>query len=185
VAAACSRVCGSLGPQNSLVPPEMPSYLPNEPLAAIVLERYTIQGYLLSSAVYGGIVLLTVLSLQQLWHRRDSNTARHFIFMAFVVVVFCCSTLAAFSSAATVQRQWVDNRNYPGGPLFVLSKTNIAGDIGFTAATWFTDAMMVYRTIVICRSAVPLWLIGSFSGLLYAGSFGDFLRHIRSLSTQC
>jgi hypothetical protein len=75
--------------------------------------------------------------------------------MSFIGVVFCCATIAAVTVAATVQRQWIDNRNHPGGPMTVTGVDNIAGESAFIIATWFTDAMMVSKLFDATLSCMP------------------------------
>jgi hypothetical protein len=126
----------------------MPSYLPDEPPSVLLSERSLIQGFLLSEIVYGAIIVLSILCLQQLWHRHSMSSARRFIFITFVVLILSDSTLCAVCAAASVQRSWIDNREAPGGPAAVATGTlkspfNAASAAGYAIATWFTDAMMV------------------------------------------
>jgi hypothetical protein len=133
------------------------SNAPDEPSAVILIERYFIQGELLSQAAYGAIFVLSILAFQQVWMRRTFSPARRLFWISYISVVLMLSTLIAISNAAVTQMSFVDDRNFPGGPAVFeeMSFTIPLSDLGnacFLIANWLMDAMMVSATSGVYES---------------------------------
>jgi hypothetical protein len=132
----------------------MPSFLPNEPHTALVTERYLFQGFVLGQVMYGIAFILAILCLQQLWQRRTLDPLRRTIFIVYVALLLCCSTLAAGGVCTILQEAWIDDRDAPGGPLEIAiggfsSPATGVGVFAYVIATYLADGMMVSAIIIL------------------------------------
>ena len=93
-------------------PPQRAAMLPfNETSTQVFTEKSYLQGGLLCGVTYGVGIPLYVLSLQNLWNRRQGTTLRKFTFIMLVVALFVLASLSYASNAQTVQLALIDNRD--------------------------------------------------------------------------
>ena len=70
------------------------------------------------------------------------------MWLLYVVVLFCLGTYNLVGNAYFNELAWIDDRNYPGGPLaFILDQESLpienAGNAVGILITFFTDGLLV------------------------------------------
>ncbi|OBZ74390.1 hypothetical protein A0H81_05756 [Grifola frondosa] len=93
------------------------------------------------------------------------------------------------ADAKFTQLAFVDNRNFPGGPNAYENNmysipVDAMGNTAFAVASWCSDALMLWRYLVIYRdSRLPLWAIALIPCLGYCASFSLSVLWLKQVST--
>lgn len=130
-------------------------WAPDENHATILSERFWLQGALLSNVFYGMQFTLFFICLDMLFRSFSrSSSKQHLVTIAFLVLVFVMSTLFMFSSVASTERAFIDDRNYPGGPDAYeeqMSEISLSesGNAALMIGQWVMDLLLV-RVVAIC-----------------------------------
>lgn len=98
--------------------------------------------------------------------RKNGREKINYIFVTFVCVIFALNTVFIALNTHLQQSGYIDNRNFPGGPLaFELAQYSkaivIAPNACFIVANWLADALLVSSTIQ------AEWKLNSNSILVY------------------
>ncbi|PPR03305.1 hypothetical protein CVT24_012587 [Panaeolus cyanescens] len=133
----------------------------------------TINGF-----TFGIAFTLYVICVQSLVQQLRAGTRpKQTIFtLVYISVMFAMATIYCAVNSRLVQLEFVNFRNYPGGPTaysIVLFPTaiNIAGLCAFFITNWMNDALLLWRLwILYHRSRFQLPVIG-FGTLLYLATF--------------
>lgn len=155
-----------------------PAYLPaNETHLEIYNERTLLDGAIMTGVVYGihfTIFVQTAYLLTRDLHKKRSNQ----FFLAYITVMFILGTLFVSSSSRVAQMTFVDDRDYPGGPVAWAAAAfsipaNLLGNVTFTLANWLADALMIWRCYIIWTALTRhyVWLILTIPCLLWMVSF--------------
>ncbi|KAH8826832.1 hypothetical protein DL96DRAFT_1604455 [Flagelloscypha sp. PMI_526] len=134
-------------------------FRPNLPDNVLFNEKMWLQGALLSSVSYGGVVLLSL----------DVRTAKAYksYFVVYVLALFSMATLFQACNSKFTELAFIDNRMYPDGPAayendFWSIPVNAAGNVVAVLANWSTDGLLLWRFTIIyrhCRVPQPILLI--------------------------
>ncbi|KAI0797509.1 hypothetical protein C8Q75DRAFT_4286 [Abortiporus biennis] len=137
-------------------------YRPEEDENTLNLERNFLAGDLICGIGYGIQIVLYSRCAWYLWKQRKQK--RHtLLFLGYITILFCISTIFTAIQARTVQVVYVENRNYPGGPwkFFLASQhesINVIFYATFFLVTFLSDCLVAWRC----------WIIWSASGMLAA-----------------
>ena len=138
-----------------------PSWRPNVPESQLFDSRTWLQGAILSAVAYGINLTLFILNVSLLRMRakletkHDIRARRQTIcLLIYVCVIFILGTLTMASQADTTQLGFIDNRDFPGGPvayekLKFSSPINSLENYCVTLMYWFTDSLLVFLPTAI------------------------------------
>ncbi|KAJ7642039.1 hypothetical protein FB45DRAFT_826301 [Roridomyces roridus] len=154
------------------------SYAPvNETRADLFNEETWLQGAILCSVGYGVVLALFAMCFYLLLKQMDgSNYRRSVFFLAYISIEFILASLFQGSIAKFVQLAFIENRNYPGGPAgFEANEFSIPvdrlGNVAFVLTNWFSDALVVWRCMVIYTDCgVPLYIVMAVPCLMFLAS---------------
>ncbi|KAH8809638.1 hypothetical protein DL96DRAFT_1685818 [Flagelloscypha sp. PMI_526] len=150
--------------------PSQSTFKPDLPDDILFVERMWLQGALLSSIGYGAVVLLSLMCIYLLLSEKRGSTKlykNYFVGMA---------TLFQACNSKFTELAFIDNRMYPGGPAayendFFSIPIDAAGNVVFVLANWSTDALLLWRFVIIYRQCrVPLPILLLIPGLAGLGS---------------
>ncbi|KAI0258330.1 hypothetical protein BC834DRAFT_975244 [Gloeopeniophorella convolvens] len=166
------------------------SYRPDETSFQLFTERAWLQGAILSAVAYGSAFTLFAICLNILIKQTNrTNIKIKGAFIAYITILFILGTIFMVSSAEFTQLAFIDNRNFPGGPaayenaMFSIP-VDMAGNAAFVLTTWFADALLVWRCMVIYKGCqFPLWVIMAFPCLVYTASVVMGILWLKQLST--
>ncbi|KAF8522613.1 hypothetical protein BU17DRAFT_44544 [Hysterangium stoloniferum] len=161
----------------------------NETLATVMAERLDINGYILGAVGYGVHATLFFLCLSLLLQRlrrdpKSSTSSR--IFLAYITLNFILGSVGNGINCLDNQQEFIDNRDFPGGPeayeKFVAgSFINIFGAAVYIVNTWTQDGLLLYRFCVIFDYN---YLAITLPCLSYFGSIAMSCLYLATLSQQ-
>lgn len=146
-----------------------PSYAPvGVSVQDMHAERATYYGTLLATLAYGALLMLYV-QLTQVLFARPKSGRKYWVLVAYAGVLFILATLAVGAIFRFSEMTYIDNRNYPGGPVafyrdFTSDYVHVIGQSSATILPWIADPLMIQRLWVICNQ--KRWLI-AFPFALY------------------
>lgn len=129
-------------------------WAPDESASTILSERLWLQGALLSNVFYGMQFMLFGMTLDMLVRSLTrSGNKRHLITITFLVFIFVMSTLFMFSSVASTERAFIDDRNYPGGPDAYEAQMSEGplselGNSSLMIGQWVMDLLLVRVAVI-------------------------------------
>ncbi|KAF9461369.1 hypothetical protein BDZ94DRAFT_1263869 [Collybia nuda] len=150
-----------------------PYYGPEDPTTQNI-ERYFLAGNFICGVGYGVQLVLYVTCAIHLWTHRKSM----YLF-AYITTLIVLETIWVSAAANTVQINWIDNRNYPGGPWqYFLDTQALPVNVMFYAflfvMTFLSDILVLWRCWVIWRAsgtALLASLVLAFPVITLVGSF--------------
>ncbi|KAH7924330.1 hypothetical protein BV22DRAFT_1129896 [Leucogyrophana mollusca] len=150
----------------------MGPYSPQEPAPEIALERATFIGDTLSVLAYGASLVLFLQCMYAFYNRGDMARERRWLFMLYISLMFSFGTAYIGINSTLWRNMFVDDRNYPGGPMgYSLGIYNqppsVAANAFFVLANWFADGLLLYRCLVVYSERH--WVV-LFPGMMYLGS---------------
>jgi len=111
-----------------------------------------LDGTIASTAVYGFVVALTLDCLSNLVKGRSGRDVK-WGFVVYVVIIFGFATLYIGASAKWVELMFIDNRNYPGGPVGyytnVLPTIYIFVVLSYAIINFMAGGLLLYRCFVV------------------------------------
>ncbi|KAJ6464366.1 hypothetical protein C8R45DRAFT_1023829 [Mycena sanguinolenta] len=128
---------------------------PNLPDAVLSLEGATIVGDSLAQMVFGIVACVFLQTMYHLIHgprRRHEN--RNIPLIVFTAVLFAFGTVFVSMDLTSLKLGFVDNRNYPGGPMayafaqyakpitVIPNSCSVIGD-------WLAAGFLLYRCVII------------------------------------
>ncbi|KAF7794743.1 hypothetical protein EIP86_005881 [Pleurotus ostreatoroseus] len=140
------------------------AWRPNEASATIHAEAALLQGSLIMCIAYGAVATLSIQCFTKLIQSfKRLKASRAGPLLAYVVLIFILSTMCTGASMLLAQRAFVDDRDFPGGPLayeiaeYSLPIVAMANDALLTSA-FLSDGLLLWRcTVVFKNSAFPPW----------------------------
>ncbi|KAH9945099.1 uncharacterized protein BXZ73DRAFT_38000 [Epithele typhae] len=147
---------------------------PGETADDLWLEKSQLVGAVLGGVAYGVHVASFVLCADAMWTSARTNRAmrtRSSIFMLFIFLLFLSGTLNFACNTRIVQLQFIDNRDFPGGPMawlfaFYSIGVNTAGNAGYIIGNFLADALLLWRVYVVWNNIY----IVIFPFLVFLGS---------------
>ena len=112
-------------------------------------ERAWLQGAILTGVAYGVEATLFFMTVRLLYLQgKSTGWSRAAPFLAYICVMFLMGTLFMAACAEMTQLSFIDQRNFPGGPaafetLEFAIPVDELGNVTFTLANWFADALIV------------------------------------------
>jgi len=146
---------------------------PGESSFELLEERINFVSPVVVAFLYGFTVTLSFLCFYYLWRGREWSTRR--FFLGYTFIMFVLGTLHIVCLTRATQLEYVDDRNYPGGPLGFAANADL-NPIFYTGATVYNitcilaDGLLVWRTFVIF-SGSSLRPFVSLLFLIYLGTF--------------
>jgi len=106
------------------------------------------------SGSYSGSSSAKGLQSSQPWRLRSFAPSRTTCLLLYVLVVFAFSTVFLGTNMRWTQLMFIDNRNYPGGPIawaddFATLPLSQAINIIFILITWLTDGILIWRCAML------------------------------------
>ncbi|KAJ7626845.1 hypothetical protein FB45DRAFT_1059766 [Roridomyces roridus] len=154
------------------------SYAPvNETSADLFNEETWLQGAILCSVGYGVVLALFAMCfylLIQQW--KGSHSRRSVFFLVYISIEFILASLFQGSIAKFVQLAFIEDRNFPGGPAaFEAAEFSIPvdeiGNVAFVLTNWFSDALLVWRCMIIYTNCgVSLYIVMALPCLMFLTS---------------
>ncbi|EPQ58308.1 hypothetical protein GLOTRDRAFT_72606, partial [Gloeophyllum trabeum ATCC 11539] len=89
--------------------------------------------------------------------------------------MFILGTLFLASSSRVAQMTFIDDRNFPGGPVVWQEAaysipSNLLGNVTFTIANWLADALMIWRCYIVWTGRY-VWPVIAIPCLMWMASF--------------
>ncbi|KAF8067458.1 hypothetical protein FPV67DRAFT_1763807 [Lyophyllum atratum] len=136
--------------------------------AELQLERSCFHGTLIATLAYGALLMLYT-QLTQVLLSRPKRGRMYWAIVFYSSILFCLATLAVAGMLKYAELTFIDNREYPGGPLAYYSShlsnhIHTMGQICTTLVPWIGDILMLYRLYVVWNANR---LIVIFPALLY------------------
>ncbi|KAL5492820.1 hypothetical protein ACEPAI_4268 [Sanghuangporus weigelae] len=149
-------------------------FAPNLPPDALWLERATLIGDILADMFYGATVVIFLQTMYALLNIRKSRPGenRNIVLIAFTTILFVLATVFVSMDTHSLQLGFIDNREYPGGPIaYTLSKYSdvitVFPNACFIITAWLADGFLLYRCILVFR--FELYIL-ALPVLMYLGS---------------
>jgi len=148
---------------------------PGESSFELLEERINFNSPVVVAFLYGFTVVLGVSCLYYLWRDRGKGSTQPWFYLAYTAVMFVLGTLHVVCLTRATQFEYVDDRNYPGGPLGFAANAD-TNPIFYTGATVYNitcilaDGLLLWRTLIVFTgsSLRPLMF---FPCLMYLATF--------------
>ncbi|KAJ3476308.1 hypothetical protein NLI96_g11250 [Meripilus lineatus] len=128
---------------------------PGETAAELWLERSYFVGGFLAAVAYG--IHCSIFGACAYFLLHDTNPQKrseNYKLLCFVSFIWAVATINLGTGIKWNQMMWIDDRNYPGGPLgFLFGEfslpVNTLGSTSYVVNNCLTDLMVLYRCFVI------------------------------------
>jgi len=158
------------------------SYAPlGESISDIRTEQSLLDGTVIAGAAYGVHLTLFVQCFQLLFSQsfqkptgpNQNRQSPQWFLLSYIVLLFSLGTIGFGGQIKFNEMTFIQDRNFPGGPLGFNSAmynepVNIMTTAAFIVLNWFADALVLFRLFVIWDS--NYWIV-AFPVLMLAGSF--------------
>ncbi|KAG5639721.1 hypothetical protein H0H81_000001 [Sphagnurus paluster] len=157
-------------------------------------ERATYYGTLLATLAYGALLMLYV-QLTQVLFARPKSGRKYWVLVAYAGVLFILATLAVGAIFRFSEMTYIDNRNYPGGPVafyrdFTSDYVHVIGQSSPHDPSWvpftfayhgLTVAFNIYVSLTIC---VRLYMMRGTLEAVMGPLHASFYTSIVTLITE-
>ncbi|CAL1697306.1 unnamed protein product [Somion occarium] len=145
-----------------------------EPPDALWFEQTNNASVYIGAIAYGAHIVIFFMCAYYLVQERKKGNWR---WLSFIALLFALGTINVVMNIHFNELAWIDERNYPGGPLaFILEqqsiKTNIAGNAVSAVVPFLADGLLIYRVHVVWNRwwmiVIPIlaWLASFAMGIL-------------------
>ncbi|KAF8890193.1 hypothetical protein BD779DRAFT_291861 [Infundibulicybe gibba] len=126
------------------------------PASRVTLERYFLAADFISGVGYGAQGVLYLICIHYLWSQRKARRINKFM-LAYITLLFLLSTVLRVTLAHRTQLVFIENRNFPGGPLEYYEASlggalNIVSQAAGVAQLFLSELFMVWRCWVVWYS---------------------------------
>ncbi|KAI0775501.1 hypothetical protein BD413DRAFT_470355 [Trametes elegans] len=148
-----------------------------DPDSYLVLERYLLAGDLIIGVGYGLQLVLWFLCVSHLWGQRHRGRKITFL-LVYLPILLAIETVCVIAQGNYTQLEFVDNRDFPGGPwqfhlLSQAAPASVVYNAGIFVLSFLTDLLVLWRCWVVWSAfekRVAL-LATAFPALVLLGSF--------------
>ncbi|KAF8521448.1 hypothetical protein BU17DRAFT_32511, partial [Hysterangium stoloniferum] len=156
----------------------------NETLATVRQERMDINGYILGAVGYGVHMTLFFICFSLLLKRLKKDPTHTKFFLSYITFNFIIGSIGNGINCFDNQAEFVDNRDFPGGPegyeaSVAASFLNVFGATLYIINTWAQDGLLLYRFCIIFD--YNYWMI-AFPLLAYFASIIMSCLYLASLT---
>ncbi|KAI0026452.1 hypothetical protein K488DRAFT_12158, partial [Vararia minispora EC-137] len=128
-------------------------YSPSESSDDLELERGLVIGLGLGLAAWGVLLTQTAHCLSILLQRHSRKRTPSFL-LSYIALVLCLGSTAIFARLQQMLDAFVDNRNFPGGPLgynsaLSASPVSLIRAVCYTVLNWLNGVFLVHRLYLI------------------------------------
>ncbi|KAJ2925020.1 hypothetical protein H1R20_g12085, partial [Candolleomyces eurysporus] len=134
-------------------PPLQPEWATDEPPELLFLERVIHAAVNMGAVAFGIHVAIFAICTYQF------TKAKKFPYLQqlYITTIFLLALVTITCNIRHNQLSWIDNRNYPGGPLgFILEQQpNVVNTVGNSAGlilAFMVDSLLIYRCYVVWNS---------------------------------
>ncbi|EJC99624.1 uncharacterized protein FOMMEDRAFT_93135 [Fomitiporia mediterranea MF3/22] len=129
------------------------SYKPDEPAYVLLQERVNFVSVALGGIAYG-IHLAVFATTVNFLVKVPSRGKISWPYLTFVVALLACGTIQLAVLIKTDEMMFIDDRNYPGGPIaFGMADFSdpiqTTGDAAYIIANILADGVLIYRIFVL------------------------------------
>ncbi|KZV85551.1 hypothetical protein EXIGLDRAFT_254144 [Exidia glandulosa HHB12029] len=144
---------------------------PGEGPAELFIERTNFNGVTIGTFLYGVHFTLFLIALHYFLSGKQWNRVQWGM-VTYVVLLFSAASVYTGSNIKWGEQMFIDDRNYPGGPLgFYFNAFNtpmiILGNSAFIVTNFLADSLVLYRTWIVWQRN---FLVLAFPLLIFAGS---------------
>ncbi|KAF8697250.1 hypothetical protein AX14_001415 [Amanita brunnescens Koide BX004] len=141
----------------------MLNYGPQEDAYTLFLEKSFMMSAFVAAIGYGIQVILYGICVLYLWRQYNRRGALVFSRLAYITMLLLLESLLVAASIAVLEEMYIQNRNYPGGPMaWFLAEANQPANVVFYASlfslTFLSDLLVLWRC----------WVVWSTAGMLAA-----------------
>ncbi|KIJ56237.1 hypothetical protein M422DRAFT_63167 [Sphaerobolus stellatus SS14] len=137
----------------------------HEPQHDIRFEKAFFEGQHLESISYGINIAIFALNIYFLILKptKDAtNTRKRWGFVAYLVFLLAASTINAASGIKYTELLWIDNRDFPGGPIafskhLYSNPMRLLGDAAYIAASFLSGGLLLWRCFIFYKGT--RWLL--------------------------
>ncbi|TFK18701.1 hypothetical protein FA15DRAFT_709633 [Coprinopsis marcescibilis] len=135
-----------------------PYYGP-EDRSQILFEHMFVAGDLVTGIGYGIQLVLYTSCFIYLWGQKNTRSRTSWILIFYMTLLLIIETIFVAVQARTVQDIYIDNRNYPGGPMaYFFATQDKAINVMFAATlfllTFLADLLVLWRCWTIWRATL-------------------------------
>ncbi|KAA1473547.1 hypothetical protein DENSPDRAFT_279358 [Dentipellis sp. KUC8613] len=155
-------------------------YAPKLSADALWNERATLIGDCISQIVFGILFCVFVQALYALvWYPPQRGERRQWLLIAYTCVLFTSGIVFISMNMRSLQLAWIDNREFPGGPIgyeiahYAGAQITVPNAVGIVTG-WLADGFLLYRCLVIFHMrlhiiALPvlIYLTGVATSILF------------------
>ena len=157
------------------------SYAPDESSYDIFFERTFLSSGFLAGVGYGelpayvchfrnlkvvqGIQFALYCACMRLLWRQRGTKSRSSLLMIYITVLFSLNTIYAACTARDLELNYIDDRNYPGGPLQYFLATFYIPVNTIAVAVFFVANVMADALVVSVRVLIAYKLLNIFAAL--------------------
>jgi len=158
----------------------MDSYSPNDTDSELFIEHTVLNGSSVMFLVYGILVILTFNCMQNLIAARQRHGRVRWGMIVYIPIIFGWATLYLGTWANFVQQMFIDQRNYPGGPIGFYSNAApislILNLVAYAVIGFLAQGLLMYRCYIVWDRnrrlmVVPLLMYLTCIGLSGASSW--------------
>jgi len=147
------------------------NYAPNESAADIFIERTNFVGAVLAGWAHGIYCVLYFMCLYYFMHGKTWRKAPWGL-IAYVTSLMTCATVFVGANTKWAEEMFIDDRNYPGGPIgfYLLDYTTqmiVLGNVAYLLLNFLSDACILYRCYLIWNFN---WVVMILPTLMFLGS---------------
>lgn len=119
---------------------------PNEPESTVLAEEAWLQGALLEAMTYGALFVLFCQAFYLLARETNkSNYKKKLPYLMIVFLIFMFGTIWTGTNMKSMQKAFIEDRNYPGGPSAFENDTpsNPLASVVYMLSQWLCDGLLV------------------------------------------
>ncbi|KAI0643034.1 hypothetical protein C8Q79DRAFT_1002796 [Trametes meyenii] len=168
-------ICSLETPQ--AIPLKFVSFVSKEPEDVVIRARIFLAADLVAGVGYSLQLVLWFLCVSYLWRQRNRGWRITFL-LVYLIVLIAVETVFVVTTCLNVQFEYVDNRDYPGGPwqyhLYAQdSPINTTFDASLFVLTFLGDLLVLYRCWVFWSVfGIKMAIVATaFPSLALAASF--------------
>ncbi|KIJ44347.1 hypothetical protein M422DRAFT_30489 [Sphaerobolus stellatus SS14] len=166
-------------------------YATNETAPELWFEQINYAAVCIGGIAYGMHILIYFMTTYYLIIERKRSNWK---WLLFVFLLFSLGTLNIVFNMHFNEQAWIDDRNYPGGPLaYLLEQQSVpiqtAGNAESILISFMADALLIYRVHILYRLwwiliiPILLWLATTVFGVLFVIQAALPLSSLTSNST--
>ncbi|EMD39076.1 hypothetical protein CERSUDRAFT_47914, partial [Gelatoporia subvermispora B] len=150
------------------------SWATQDPPGALWFEQVMNAGVYIATVTYAGLhIVIFSTCAYYLIQERNKQGTKCYAWLTYIVVLSALGTINLAVNIHFNELAWIDERNYPGGPLAFLMQqeaipVNTVGNVVGIIADFMADSLLLYRVYVLWQKwyiiVLPILMLTANTG---------------------